>query len=313
MTTLSLPTCTAAQVPRLAWSAGLTGLASQLALTEMILAWTTRNRRTSSNSTTVDKQNNPRQAAAYLAHNVVAFALMVTVSLVGLLGYYCGAATPASSVATPAGRLLAVNNAARWLAAVLAGLLAVWDVPTSLFFVQELRQRPDVLTHHVAMAAVAWLGATALPTHYLFFYLGVSEVSSVPLLVYDQLAHWTATKSGSTNEITTKTSQDDDDGTEHDGNLQRQQRRLVQARNIAQVVAAIAFTVVRAVAFTFVTLRHFLPDVRRVLLAGAAANNHQRGVLQFAAVASLGFCLLQLFWFSKVVRVVVLGEDADAV
>ena len=61
--------------------------------------------------------------------------------------------------------------------------------PTS-FLVWRLR-KPDALVHHVAMAAVAGVGALALPVHCGVFYLGVSELSSLPLLAYDQLSAMT--------------------------------------------------------------------------------------------------------------------------
>ena len=47
-------------------------------------------------------------------------------------------------------------------------------------------------------------------------------------------------------------------------------------------------------------LFRFVPDVRSVLPAGGIA-------LRFGMVASVGFTVLQLYWFSKTLRVMLLS------
>ena len=56
------------------------------------------------------------------------------------------------------------------LAATLLGALVAWDIPTCLA-VPRLR-KPDVLVHHLAMAATALVGSVYLPTHYGLYYMG---------------------------------------------------------------------------------------------------------------------------------------------
>ena len=41
---------------------------------------------------------------------------------------------------------------------------------------------------YILVTVVANVGAVHLPMNYMFFYLSISELSSVPLLVYDQLS-----------------------------------------------------------------------------------------------------------------------------
>jgi hypothetical protein len=88
----------------------------------------------------------------------------------GVLGWLNPPATAYGAAATAAGRLLAVSDSARFLAATLLGALVAWDIPTCLA-VPRLR-KPDVLVHHLAMAATALVGSVYLPTHYGLYYMG---------------------------------------------------------------------------------------------------------------------------------------------
>ena len=87
-----------------------------------------------------------------------------------MLGWLNPPATAYGAAATAAGRLLVVSDSARFLAATLLGALVAWDIPTSLT-VPRLR-KPDVLVHHLAMAATALVGSVYLPTHYGLYYMG---------------------------------------------------------------------------------------------------------------------------------------------
>ena len=87
-----------------------------------------------------------------------------------MLGWLNPPATAYGAAASAAGRLLVTSDAARFLAATLLGALVAWDIPTSLA-VPRLR-KPDVLVHHLAMAATALVGSVYLPTHYGLYYMG---------------------------------------------------------------------------------------------------------------------------------------------
>ena len=216
------------------------------------------------------KSKRLRPIAAYTAHTIVAMVLMVLVSSIGVVGWW-GSPFPE----TPYARLLEPVASARWLAAVIVGMFAMWDIPFSIHV--PILRKPDVILHHIAMMIVAWIGAVTLPMHYLFFYLGISELSSIPLLCYDQLEV-----------MATET-----------------QSNFKTLRDRFQVVTAISFTMIRAYYFTKVTLCQFVPDVLNVLPTANRAVN----ALRFAWMASIGFTTLQLYWFSKIVRIVFLGES----
>lgn len=258
---LWLPNCAASDVTRVAAVAGCAGLVSQFALTKIL------------------RKTKLREIAAYTAHTIVAMALMLLVSGIGVVGWWgcCNTLTPP---VTPYARLLEPVASARWLAAVIVGMFSLWDVPVSIA-VPQLR-KSDVILHHIAMTIVAWVGAVNLPMHYLFFYLGISELSSLPLLCYDQLTVMCSKESTNT-----------------------ANGRLTTLRDRFQVLAAISFTLIRAYYFTKITVFHFVPDVRFVLPTTSRAVNS----LRFGIIASIGFTALQLYWFSKIVRVIVFGES----
>jgi len=98
----------------------------------------------------------------------------------GVLGWLNPPATAYGAAATAAGRLLVTSDSARFLAATLLGALVAWDIPTSLA-VPRLR-KPDVLVHHLAMAATALVGSVYLPTHYGLYYMGCPATTHAPLV-----------------------------------------------------------------------------------------------------------------------------------
>jgi len=216
-------------------------------------------------------------APGYSAHQAIAFALMVAVSLYGLAGWL----NPPAAAATAAGRLIVPSEPARWLGSMLLGMLCIWDIPASLL-IPKLR-KPDILLHHCAMATTALVGATCLPTHYGLYYMGVAELSSVPMTCYDQCDRAV--------EIAGKA----------DSFPEGRRKRLRSLRDGAKAVAAIAFILVRAIDFTRVTLLNFVPDALTVL--GTPAATGFRAALQFMVVSSVGFVVLQLYWFSLFVRI----------
>ena len=121
-----------------------------------------------------------------------------------------------------------------------------------------------------------------LPTRYGFYYLGVAELSSVPMTVFDQAERAV--------EIAAKSDAVD----------AARRQRLRATRDASRLVAALVFIAVRAVDFTRVTLTRFVPDALSVLASGEAAL---RWPLQFMVVSSVGFVGLQIYWFSLFVRI----------
>jgi hypothetical protein len=175
---------------------------------------------------------------------------------------------------------------------VICGMFVAWDIPASLL-ISKLR-KPDVIVHHVVMAIVACVGATVVPMRYVLYYFGVAELSSIPLLVYDQLSYNCEIVQNSRQE-----GESDDD----------KANALERWRDRTKIIAAVAFTLVRAFHFTKVTVMNFIPDVLSVLPTTTAVGT--RRILKLLIFASVGFASLQLYWFSLIVRVMLGGGGKE--
>eukprot|EP00593_Proboscia_inermis_P004586 CAMPEP_0171320744 /NCGR_PEP_ID=MMETSP0816-20121228/106730_1 /TAXON_ID=420281 /ORGANISM="Proboscia inermis, Strain CCAP1064/1" /LENGTH=213 /DNA_ID=CAMNT_0011817949 /DNA_START=309 /DNA_END=950 /DNA_ORIENTATION=+ len=202
------------------------------------------------------------------------------VSYIGVVGYYLSPLL-STTISTTTTRLLTHNPTSLHLASVILGIFIGWDIPTTLS-IPKLRKW-DVIIHHVCMAIVAYYG-TITPMLYVLYYFGVVELSSIPLVIHDQLDHACTTS-------------------------EKVSPRLEKWTNGMKIVAALSFTAVRAFHFTKVTLFNFLPDVRFALRNWSLDAGVSRFFLQGIGVASLGFTTLQLYWFSLIVRSVLGGEE----
>lgn len=181
----------------------------------------------------------------YTSHTITALIFMGYMSTLGWMGW----CRPGSELDP------------RRLAAVVAGMIGIWDVPVSLW-IKDLR-KVDVIVHHILMAVIAYLGAVCFPTPYVFFYLGLSELSSIPLLLLDQL-----NQTGSA-------------------------RAIKQWKSPLEALTAVAFTLVRVGWFTQVTVFRFVPDMVKLLSTAPSSKL----LFRFLIVASLAFTCLQLYWF----------------
>lgn len=239
---------------------GGVGLLAQLGFTQLFQISQTKRQRTSHN------RQGDHQSAAFTAHSLLAGLLMVTVSIIGGIGWF------QTTTTQPTNLLFVTDSRARTLAAAVAGSLLLWDIPTSLAL-PPLR-KADLMLHHVLMGVVGYVGALYLPTPYIYFYFGLSELSSVPLVVHD----WYAARP------------DKKDAVE----------------SVLQATTAVFFTLIRVVWFTKITLFQFVPEVFRAMAAKRTA------VLPFLLVSSLAFTGLQLYWFYRhILSVVLFGSSAN--
>lgn len=259
---LALPTCpSVTNVPKLAIRAGVIGLSSQLLLGYLF---------------SLSKDRILREKPNLAAYYVVALALMLTVSWVGVVGWWL---QPHGLTASD--RLLKNVGEARWLASIILGMFLAWDIPGSILLKEK--RNPVMLVHHITMAVIAYLGATCIPMSYLFYYFGVAELSSIPLVIYDVLAQ------------SYRACDDDDDDNKRRDMIKR-------LRDGFQVLAALLFTLVRVFSFTKVTILNFVPDVLAVL---PTAGSTKALVLKFLLLSSLLFTALQIYWFSLIVRLAI--------
>jgi hypothetical protein len=277
------PTLSASQIYRIGGIAGIVGLVCQIGLTKIFQQFK------------FTKDN-----AGYAAHTVVALLFMIYLSICGTVGWF-SAPYPNTAV----NRLLVPNDQCRFLATIVTGLLLIWDIPTSIY-VPKLR-KIDVLIHHVVMTITSYTAATMLPMFYVFFYFGVSEISSIPLLVHDQLCILSSkTNVTNANDSLSPVNVIESRITTSESGYNKAKLWLIHARDRVQIIAAVSFTIIRAILFTYVTISKFIPDVVSILgnvkNAVLRTNPIQLVALRYALYASIGFTSLQLFWFLKMLK-----------
>uniref|UniRef100_A0A7S4HL97 TLC domain-containing protein n=1 Tax=Prymnesium polylepis TaxID=72548 RepID=A0A7S4HL97_9EUKA len=216
-----------------------------------------------------------RRSAGYTAHHIIALAFMVVATVVGFAGWF----SPSAATATATARMLVPNGTARWLSAVILGELVIWDFPCSLF-IKKL-QEPVMLAHHVGLLATTYLVAL-LPSFYATFYLGWTELSNIPLQLWDGFGH----------------AHDVAD----DASYPASRRRLFAAiRDASYSVFSGLFLIVRVFAFTAITAGGLFPDVLALLARPTAAAAAAR--LPLVGFLGLGaaFNALMLYWFGGAV------------
>lgn len=217
--------------------------------------------------------------AGFTAHQIVTFPVLAYLTAQGLqLWLY---ETPATTTATD--RMLG-NNAHGHLSEFVLGMMAFWDIPTSLL-TRELRN-PAMLLHHVVMffTAATALGFLSkgrpLMAYYAPFYFGAIELSSLPLLVVD-LFHpkhkdWQAW-------LTAPTAP----------------KWLSGVNEVARVAFAVLFLLVRVCWFPYVSVLGVLRDVTQVNGGSAMPG------LYFMAACNVFFSALQIYWGSLVIAQII--------
>lgn len=297
--------------------AGLIGAASQHVLFRYLEF------RRSRNSDDDDNNNNnedKKVLSIYTAHSTVAMVFMILVSIVGLIGWippnsFAGvAATTTATLPGALHRIATPCNQAKWLSSVVCGMLLLWDLPTS-FRVPKLRNNPISLIHHFIMALLAFMGANFLPMKYAFYYFGITELSSIPLVIYDQLdfqcdailaAQGENDEVADSNVIVPAAQQNTiENKDQNQENESHHQLEILEInKGIMTIITAIAFTLVRVYSFSKMTLSHFIPDI---LKSGILQPENvllkpiQKHIVKFMGVSSVAFTALQLYWFSVMI------------
>jgi len=259
---IAIPTATVASFWPVVAAGGACGILAQLGLQAIF-----------------DRSPDPifSRSSGTTAHSVIAAAFTLFVSVVGVIGWWLA---PFSGASSAASRVLTPLGSARWLGAFACGMIGLWDTPTC-FAVKELR-KPSFILHHFAMAAVGGFGAWYLPSHYGLFFLGVVELSSFPLCIYEGLERAY------------------DIASEEDSCAPERCQRLMKLRDVTQAIATAAFIVVRLYLFTRVTFFQFWPDALSVLPTLAAGG--QKNTIRFLMYSSASFVALQMFWFGQIVQ-----------
>jgi TLC domain len=234
------------------------------------------------------------QMPGFTAHQVMVVPVLVYLSARGVQAWM---GSPSRTSSTALDRMINQeshngNNNLHFCEFIFA-MMIFWDIPTCLA-TPALRDGP-MLLHHIGMAFTAAVGMGFLSdgvpvlTYYAPFFFGVIEISSLPLIVVDLFhpkhAAWHAYLTNSDAAAP---------------------RWLGQLNEIARIVFAILFFLIRTLYFPYVTFFGVLPDVLelRALDVGERGNVSNTPFTVLAVINVL-FSLLQMYWGNLLLRQVI--------
>lgn len=206
----------------------------------------------------------------FLAHQCIAFPVVCYAAWLG-----CGEwASIAGTVLTAEERVYGENPVGRYLSQFMFAQLLCWDIPTGLI-VPSMREGV-MIVHHVLMMGMAYLGLSMLG-YYGVYFLGVVELSSIPLQIMNIF------KPESVNELT-------------------KIHPLFNLLNeVSRILFAIAFILVRAVHFPYISFAYVLPDVFQ-MLQKPSMSTADRYTLHAIWFSNLTLTLLQLYWATLIFK-----------
>jgi len=198
-------------------------------------------------------------APSYTAHQVIVLPLMINLVLHGTAEWFFSNEKQHDSTAEQ--RIVQGSC----FSDLIVGIM-VWDIPVTLL-TPQLRNLPMML-HHVAMLVTAslslgvWSDGKGLFGYYAPFFFGISEISTLPLVVMDLMTY----------------------------------KGLASPAWLGPLFAFL-FLTVRAIYFPYVSVTRVLPDIKEVTSKGIYPK-----ALHAMAVLNVLFTLLQLYWGALVVQ-----------
>jgi len=206
----------------------------------------------------------------FMAHQVVAFVLMVLLTVVGAKIWLFPDDEAGKIASTLDGRIHGSTFWHSFLMQVAAGMLIFWDIPTG--FAVKALMSPQSMGHHIVMCLVCISGLKGqIMYHYAGFFLGLCEVSSIPLQLVD-IFH-----------------------PDHFVELTKENPSLHKLNEILRPLFAVLFMLTRAIYFPYVMLSQAIPDIVASIRLGGGSAGEQIG-LSIIGVGGLLLTVLQIFW-----------------
>lgn len=231
-------------------------------------------------------------SASYTAHQAVCMPLMIYLGVLGVNGWFL----KADSLVTVTDRCLSEYTPGIQVTRLVLGMMIFWDIPVGLLTPQL--QDPLMLVHHIGMLLTAGISEGLLSNGhpvavlYTTFYFGVIELSSIPLVIVD-LFHpknkeWHA--------------------------FHEKNKFLQSITEIARVLFALMFVILRCIYFPYVGARHAIPDFYRAATSSESERNGVPAAPFYMLIPIIVlFGMLQLFWGSKVLTQVLKVLSGDKV
>ena len=210
-----------------------------------------------------------RRQPAFVAHQIITLPLMLYVASIGSLGWFFPTAEDNARAATVEGRLYGVNPIGERISSVVLGAMGFWDIPCTCL--------PSIYSvagmgHHVGLAVLSAIALLPYTQHYAPFFIGVIEISSIPLVVVD-LFH-----------------------PKHFADVANSSQRLSSLNEAMRIVFAVSFLLLRTIAFPIVIVGGAIPDFASQLRFSEAAVSSRTILAVIAIGFALFFTALQLHW-----------------
>ena len=226
-----------------------------------------------------------RRQPAFVAHQLITLPLMVYVASIGSIGWFFPSPEDAALAATVEGRLYGVNSVGERISATVLGAMVFWDIPCTCL--------PSIYSvagmgHHVGLAVLSAIALLPYTQHYAPFFVGVIEISSIPLVVVDVFHP------------------------KHFADVANSSPSLRGLNEAMRIAFALCFVLLRTIAFPIVIVWGALPDFGSQVRFGDDADT-SRTVLAIVAIGfALGFTALQLHWSYLLLKQVVKGLRGGA-
>ena len=226
-----------------------------------------------------------RREPAFVAHQLVTLPLMMYVSYLGCAGWFFPDEEAQELAATVEGRLYGRDPVGEKLSAIVLGAMVFWDIWATLL--------PSIYSaagmgHHVGLAILAAICLMPYLQHYAPFFVGVIEISSVPLVIVD-LFH-----------------------PKHFAYVAASHPFLSAINEAMRLVFALSFLVLRTVYFPVVIFTQAIPDLATQLQFGPDADTPKTALAACGISFALLFTGLQLHWSWLLIRQVLKGLTKES-
>mmetsp|Transcript_14083 Transcript_14083/g.20582 ORF Transcript_14083/g.20582 Transcript_14083/m.20582 type:complete len:281 (-) Transcript_14083:363-1205(-) len=224
----------------------------------------------------------------FTAHQIVAFPLMVYLAYNGVMAWVFsgGDDSDTDMYNTPYDRMLKLHPIGIKLSEIVVGMQLIWDTPLCL--ITPALFEPLMVAHHIGMfltaAQLAGSFSRSVGSYHALFYLGVIEISSIPLVFVDVFHP------------------------KHKPWFEYLKKKgpssLLHSLNEAcRVAFALSFIVVRGILFPYEVFTSCVPDIfYTISLPEEERDGATLLSLYTVLTTSVSFTFLQMYWATLVAR-----------
>lgn len=219
-----------------------------------------------------------RRQPAFVAHQIITLPLMAYIACLGCSGWFFPTPEASALASTIEGRLYGRDDVGAKLASIVMGAMIFWDIPCTC--VPSIYSAAG-MGHHVGLAVLSSIALLPYLTHYCPFFVGVIELSSIPLVIVDFFHP------------------------KHFADVAASHPVLGAINEALRLLFATSFLALRTLAFPFVIFTAAIPDFATQL--DFEAGGSKTTLAACGIFFALSFTVLQLHWSWLLVQQVLKG------